>query len=88
MTDNSIHERYRQLAFAIIIQRVNDFLNDKVAEDDFYRWCTSCIYFDYLSVDGERLFLKVIKLKNKGVKNVRNEYGKTIGKEINQDETL
>lgn len=82
MTDNVIHERYRQLAFAIIIQRVNDFLNDKVTEDDFFRWCTSCIYFAYLSVDGERLFLKVIKLKNKGVKNVRSEYGKTIGKEI------
>lgn len=83
MEDNLIHERYRQLACASILQAVEDFLKDKHSDEHiFYTWCNNCSYFDYLGLDREYFYVKVLKMKEKGIKKVRKfTYGK---KEIEQ----
>lgn len=71
MTDSVIHEKYRELACASIAQAVKDFLKDKKSDNFlFYTWCNNCSYFDYLNIDRERFYCKVLNLKEKGIKKV------------------
>lgn len=87
MEDNLIHEKYRQLAYAIITQSVDDFLSQykHIDDYDFYRWCTECVYFDYLNIDREHFYLKVLKLKERGVKKVGGIYS---GKNVKKNEDI
>lgn len=72
MSDNVMYENYRLLACASIVQAVNDFLGDDKSDGFlFYTWCTNCSYFDYLDIDRERFYCKVLKLKEKGIKKVK-----------------
>ena len=78
MTDGVIHLRYRELACASIQQGINDWLGDKYATDyDLYKWLQDCEWFDYLQIDRDYVFVKIIKLKRQGKKKVRfRDYGK------------
>lgn len=72
MEDSVIHERYRELACASIAQGVNDWLESEESNDyDLYRWLQQCDWFDYLSLDREYFFVKVLELKRKGFKKIK-----------------
>lgn len=71
LEDDVIHTKYRELACSIILQTTEDFLNDKFVDDyHFYKWIADCSYFDYLDLDREYFYVKVLKLKKKGIKKV------------------
>lgn len=76
--DNVLSERYRELACASIEQGINDWLGNKLADDyELYKWLQDCIWFDYLGLDREYFYVKVLKMKKKGYKKLRrNKYGK------------
>lgn len=72
LEDELIHEKYKELACAVIQQVVEDFLKDyKMDNYAFYKWCMECDYFDYLDLDREYFYVKVLKLKEKGITSVR-----------------
>lgn len=67
-------DRYRELACASIIQGVNDWLEKKEADDyELYKWIQDCTWFDYLNLDREYFFIRILKLKEKGVKKLRSK---------------
>lgn len=71
LEDELIHEKYRELACSIILQTAEDFLNDGfVDEFHFYKWLNDCSYFDYLDLDREYFYVKVLNLKKKGIKKL------------------
>lgn len=71
MTDNIIHERYRELATASITQGVNDWLGNKEADDyELYKWLQDCEWFDYLGLDREYFFVRILDLRRRGVKKI------------------
>lgn len=83
-----IIQRYKELACAIVEQEINDFLKGvnvyygttiEQAENIFYNFCTTNRWFDYLDLDGEYLYVKVLKMKEKGRKTVwlKNKLQKT-----------
>ena len=75
MIDKVIHQRYRGLAAAAIMQGVNDWLQDKKASAySLYRWIEECDYFDYLGIDREYFYVKVLNMKKNKVRrvNIRN----------------
>lgn len=76
--DNVLSERYRELACACIEQGINDWLGNKLADDyELYKWLQDCTWFDYLGLDREYFYVKVLKMKRKGIKKLRrNKYGK------------
>ena len=76
--EDTIHTRYRELACASIVQGVNDWLENKYSDDyDLYMWIENCSWFDYLGLDREYFFVKVLELKEKGIRKVRfGDYGK------------
>lgn len=72
MSEKVMYENYRLLACASIVQAVNDFLEDDESNDFlFYTWCNNCSYFDYLNIDREYFYCKVLRLKEKGIKKVK-----------------
>lgn len=76
MEDKVIHERYRQLACAVIEQLINDWLDKEDASDySLYKAMQDCDWFDYLDLDREYLYVKVLDLKKKKRKKVKiNRY--------------
>ena len=76
--EDVITEKYRELACASIAQGINDWLQDKKASDyDLYKWLYECTWFDYLDLDREYFYVRVIRLKRQGVKTLRGlKYGK------------
>ena len=67
-----IYERYKVLACDIIIQMIDDFLKSETMTDyDLYKDFENCSYFDYLDLDREYLYVKVLELKKKGVRHVK-----------------
>lgn len=75
MADKVIHDCYRQLAAASIIQGVNDYLGDKKMDDyALYSWIQECDYFDHLGIDRDYFYVKVINMRRKGIRKISN-YG-------------
>ena len=76
MEDKVIHERYRQLACAVIEQLINDWLDkDGASEYALYKAMQNCDWFDYLNLDREYLYVKVLELKKQKRKKVKiNRY--------------
>lgn len=76
--DDVIMDRYKELACASIIQGINDWLQDKESTDyDLYKWLNDCTWFDYLNLDREYFYVRIIRLKRQGVKYIRSSrYGK------------
>lgn len=79
MEYDNITVRYKELACAVIEQEINDFLhktgnyrktNKSQAELMLYNFCTTNEWFNYLDLDGEYLYLKVLKMKEEGRKSV------------------
>lgn len=72
MEDDIIHEKYRELACAVIHQAVRDYLDDKTENADYklYSWIMSSSYFDYLDIDREYFYIKALHLKE-GKKKTR-----------------
>lgn len=78
-TSELVHEKYRELAVASIVQGINDWLESKYdTEQDLYRWLENCSWFDLLELDREYFYVKILKLKEKGVKKITmgERYGK------------
>ena len=72
MEDEVIYRRYRELACSIIAQGVNDWLRSKgKTEYSLYHWIENCPWFDYLNLDREYFYVKVLNLKEKGVKSIK-----------------
>lgn len=82
MTDNVIHERYRELACSIIKAEAIRFINAPNYTDySFYKWLNECVYFDYLGIDREYFYVKTLKkkaAKGKGDLKVRKKYAKKV----------
>lgn len=77
MEDKVIHDRYKELACAVIAQGINDWLHYDQNEYSLYKWMRKCPFFDYLGIDREYVYAKVLKLKEKGYKSLRfYNYGK------------
>ena len=78
MEDEVIHQRYRELACAVIAQGISDWLKEPVRRDySLYRWMNKCPWFDYLGLDREYVYAKALKLREKGVRSVSfHNYGK------------
>lgn len=76
--DEVIMERYRELACASILQGINDWLQDEDASDyQLYKWLNDCTWFDYLELDREYFYVKILKLREQGIKYIRSaRYGK------------
>lgn len=76
--DNVIINKYRELACASIVQGIEDWLNnDEASEYDLYEWLQECSWFDYLKIDRDYVYVKVLRLKGKGVKKLKGvKYGK------------
>lgn len=79
MEYDNITIRYKELACAVIEQEINDFLQktgsykhttDDKAELLLYDFCTTNEWFNYLDLDGEYLYLKILKMKREGRKTV------------------
>ena len=65
MTDRIIHERYRELAARVIRQGVFDWLGKPSATDyELYSWIQNCDLFDYLGIDKEYFYVKVLRLRD------------------------
>lgn len=76
MEDKIIHERYRELAVAIIQRQIDDYLADeKYTDYKLYKWMMHCEWFDYLGLDAEYVYVKCISLKENKQKR-RRKYGK------------
>ena len=72
MERDPVMERYKELACEVIVSIINDWLEDKKADeyklyDDFQK----CDWFDYLDLDRDYLFIKCLHLRKKGTKHVR-----------------
>lgn len=66
MTDRIIHERYRELAASAIKRGVFDWLGKPGATDyELYSWIQNCDLFDYLGIDREYFYVKVLRLRDK-----------------------
>lgn len=78
MEDKVIHDNYKELACAIIEQAVTDWLGSKDSgEYAFYKWMKSCDLFDYLNLDREWFFKRVVDMKRRKVRKLRvSRYGK------------
>lgn len=76
--DNVIIKRYRELACASIVQGINDWLSDKKAtEQELYDWIMDCNWFDYLDLDREYFYVRILRMKRQGVKALKGlRYGK------------
>lgn len=87
MEERIIHERYRELACSAIAQGINDWLHYKGSEYSLYKWLNECVFFDYLGLDREYFYAKILKLREKGCKNLRfynygkNYYIRSVGEE-------
>lgn len=79
MDDKVIHERYRELACASIQQGINDWLGSSNATDyGLYKWLQECEWFDLLGLDREYFYVRVLKLKEKGITSI--DMGRRYGK--------
>ena len=78
--DDVIHERYRELACASIVAGINEWLQDDEASDyKLYKWLNECTWFDYLELDREYFYVKILKLKRKGIRSIKwVKYGKEV----------
>ena len=78
MNEELIHERYRELACAAIAQGVNDWLRVETStEYGLYKWIQETDYFDYLGIDRDYFYVKVLKLREKKVRSINlSRYGK------------
>lgn len=76
--DDVIINKYRELACASIVQGINDWLSDKKAtEQELYDWLMECDWFDYLDLDREYFFVRILRMKRQGVKAIKGlKYGK------------
>lgn len=76
--DDVIIKKYRELACASIVQGINDWLQDKESTDyELYKWLNDCTWFDYLNLDREYFYVRIIRLKRQGVKALKGlKYGK------------
>lgn len=63
MEDDLIHERYKELACAIVEQGINDWLRTGTDKYQLYYFLMHCPWIDYLKIDREYLYVKVLKLK-------------------------
>lgn len=71
MTDNLILQRYRDLAVMIIVNAINDYLSDKEYSAKLLKsWMDNCTYIDYLGIDREWMFMRVVALKRAGYKKL------------------
>ena len=78
MEDALIHEKYRQLAYAILIQAIQDYCEGYMTLEWLTSWVNSCDYFDYLGVDRKRYIDTSIDLKKRGIKKIGTLlYGKS-----------
>ena len=75
--DRIIHERYRELAVAIIQRQIDDYLSqgDKYSDYSLYKWMMHCEWFNYLGIDPEYVYVKCVALKENHKKR-RKKYGK------------
>ena len=78
MKEDIIHERYRELACASIQQGINDWLRSNKSPYVLYKWLNECDWFDFLNLDREYFYVKVLELKEKGITSVNmgSRYGK------------
>lgn len=79
MADKVIHERYRELACAAIQAGVNEWLGSRDANEyALYKWLQECDWFDYLNLDREYFYVKILELRDKGKEkiNLTTRYGK------------
>ena len=76
--DDVIINKYRELAWASIVQGINDWLSDKKAtEQELYDWLMECDWFDYLNLDREYFYVRILRMKRQGVKALKGlKYGK------------
>lgn len=76
--DDVIINKYRELACASIVQGINDWLSDKKAtEQELYDWLMECDWFDYLNLDREYFYVRILRMKRQGVKALKGlKYGK------------
>ena len=80
MEDKVIHERYRELACAVIMYQVKKYLEPKNKMTDYELYCfiQNCNYFDYLGIDRDYFYVKCLKIKNEqrsGKQFRRRDYG-------------
>lgn len=77
--DDTIYMRYKDLACNIIKQEIDDYLhnhhyyrglNRREADQKLYHFCTTNEWFNFIDLDGEYLYAKVLKMRNEGRKNV------------------
>lgn len=82
MTDNAIHERYRELACAVIRNEYIRFINtDTYTDYAYYKWLYDCTYFDLLEIDREYFYVKSLRKKESKTKEKvkrGREYGRKI----------
>ena len=78
MDDELIQQRYRELACAVIAQGISDWLREPRTTDySLYKWMNNCPWFDFLNLDREYFYAKVLKLREKGVRSISfYNYGK------------
>lgn len=71
MTDNLILQRYRELAVMSIVEGINEYLGDKDYPNKLLRiWIDECSYFDYLEIDKEWTYHRLLALKRAGYKKL------------------
>lgn len=64
---NPTINNYKELACAIIERQALDFLENykKYDEYAFYNWCMNSVWFDYVNIDREYFYVKILKKKEK-----------------------
>lgn len=67
-------ENYKELACAIIERQAWDFIEDYKDYDDyaFYKWCMTSVWFDYVNIDREYFYAKILK-KKENIKNGKDK---------------